>query len=277
MKKSLLLGARTVLTALAFATFGSVASAIDPAGLKILLDRSEKITVIDVRSATLFQRDHIPGAINVPASLVPEKKLPALGRVIVCDEGLGRDGAGTTAARDLNKKTGIMAEVLEGGFAGWQALLGATTKGRGVHPEELTLMAYDQLKKSNPEEVVLVDLRKPRPQTRQGVETNVPALPPLTDLTAEFPQTHVTKSPFDLPQVRQSSSGKVVAPVLVLIDDGDGSAQGVARTLRANGVTRVVILAGGESILARHGQSGLQRSGGSLSGPGTAITNPGSK
>lgn len=235
------------------------ARAIVPADLKKLLDSGENIVIIDVRNASLFKRDHIPNAINVPASLVPQKKLPPLGRVIVCDEGLARDSAATQALVALNAKPGIKAEILEGGFAAWQALRGDSTKGAGVHEEELVQMTYDQLKKADPAAVVLVDLRKPRAQVRQSDSGALPPAP-LTDLASEFPQAPVTKSPFNLPQTRQSSSS-AAPPALVLIDDGDGSAQATARILKANGITRVVILAGGESILARHGQPGLQRQG----------------
>ena len=49
-------------------------------------------------------------------------------------------------------------------------------------------------------------------------------------------------------------------PLLVLIDNGDGVAQTMARTLKANGLKRYVILTGGELILSRQGQAGLQRS-----------------
>jgi rhodanese-related sulfurtransferase len=38
----------------------------------------------------------------------------------------------------------------------------------------------------------------------------------------------------------------------------------MARTLRANGLKRVVILAGGEAALAREGKPGLQRLGTTL-------------
>jgi rhodanese-related sulfurtransferase len=246
------------------------ANAIDPAALQAALERGDKITVIDVRSTTVFQRDHIPGAINVPATLVPEKRLPRLGRVVVYDDGLGRDNAARTAVLELNKKPGIQAELLEGGFAAWQALNGLSTKAPGLHPEELHLISFDQLKKTKRDEMVLVDLRKPRRQIRQDADGDTPAPPPLTDLGAEFPGAPITKSPFNLPQARQSASGQPLpAPVLVLIDDGDGAAQEMARKLKANGMTRVVVLAGGELTLSRGGRPGLLRTGG-----GESLENP---
>jgi rhodanese-related sulfurtransferase len=237
--------------------------ALEPASLKARLDAGENITVIDVRSPVHYQRGHIPGAINIPAELVPEKKLPRVGQVVVCDDGLARDSAGLTAVSELNKKPGIQAVLLEGGYAAWEATHAPTTKARGLHPEDLHLISYDQLKKAGREQMVLIDLRRPRPQVRQSTTGSEIPQPPLTDLRQAFPNLPVTKSPFNLPQLRQSAPATPSAqPVLVLIDDGDGAAQEMARTLKANGVQRVVILAGGELILSRGGQPGLQRSGG---------------
>ena len=235
-------------------------AAMTPAELKKDLADGVKITVIDVRNTATFQKGHIPGAVNIPASLIPQKMLPPLGKVVVCDEGLGQTLAATAAA-ELNKKKGINAEALEGGFAGWEAYQGASTRESGLQHEELNLITYDQLKKAGPTDLVLVDLRKPRAQARQADGAAAP--PPLTDLGKEFPQTPVTRLPFDLPQLRQSESNGGVKPLLVLIDDGgaDNSALEMARVLKANGVRRVVILAGGEEILSRGGKPGLQRRG----------------
>ena len=52
-----------------------------------------------------------------------------------------------------------------------------------------------------------------------------------------------------------------VPALIILIDSADGTAQKRARALKAGGVRRYAILAGGELILARHGQPGLQRAG----------------
>jgi rhodanese-related sulfurtransferase len=103
---------------------------------------------------------------------------------------------------------------------------------------------------------VLVDLRKPpapsRPSLAAGV--NAPSRP-LTDLSLEFPGMRLAKS---VPE--KSSLAASGAPALViLIDSADGTAQAAARALKAGGVRRYAILAGGELILARHGQPGLQR------------------
>jgi len=259
---------------LACAVVGSAvtASAISPAAARKLLDSGEKITFIDVRLNVLFQKGHIPGAINVPAQLVPEKQLPPLGQVVVYDGGRGEDTASLAVAA-LNKKNGITAEVLDGGYAAWEMAQAATTKPRGVGPEEMPLITYAQLKNTKDSDVVLVDLRQSRPLAH--VAGNAATAPPLTDLQTEFPGATIVHSPFEASPHHASAAG-ATPPLLVLIDNGDGSAKNMARVLKANGNTRFVILAGGEQILSVHGQKGLQRIGSSVTirtSPGTSLTN----
>jgi rhodanese-related sulfurtransferase len=259
---------------------GGTALAVSPAEVQLLLAAGEKITFVDVRAKTLFQKGHVPGAINVPAALVPSKQLPPLGRVVVYDDGLGRDTA-TLAAAALNQKTGITAEVLEGGFATWESARATTTKAAGLKPEETPFITYADLSSVQGDDVVLVDLRKEPVQLRQDSAAQ-PAVPPepLTDLRQQFSKVRgITRSPFDLPQMRQASAGSPAPPLLVLIDNGDGAAQEMARKLKANGVTRFAILAGGEQIVARQGRSGLGRAASTIvvhhpSGGALTNTNP---
>jgi hypothetical protein len=75
-----------------------------------------------------------------------------------------------------------------------------------------------------------------------------------------------------LPQAIGNKAASGAAPILVLIDNGDGVAQKTARELRAQGNTRVVILAGGEMTIARQGERGSQRTGLSLENFNKAIT-----
>lgn len=226
------------------------------------IDAGEKLTLIDVRPNTLFKAGHIPGAINVPAMLASQKQLPPLGDVVVYDGGLGVETAAQTAVA-LNQKPGIKACVLEGGFAAWESLeRAATTKGAGLKPEETPFITYADLSKVQSDDVVLVDLRKESKQVRQSADAAADEAPePLTDLKKEFAKVRgVTRSAFDVPQSRQSASGSgSTTPLLVLIDNGDGTAQATARTLKANGVTRYVILAGGEPMIARKGRAGSGR------------------
>ena len=258
---------------------GAAALAVSPADVQRLIDAGEKITFVDVRSKVLFQNGHVPGAINVPAALVSSKQLPPLGRVVVYDDGLGRDTA-TAAMNALNKNTGITAEVLDGGFATWESARASTTKAAGMKPEETQFITYADLNEMQSDDVVLVDLRKETAQLRQASADAPPAAPPepLTDLRQQFTKVRgIMSSPFDLPQTRQSSTGSAAPPpMLVLIDNGDGAAQAMARKLKANGVTRFAILAGGEQILARKGQRGVGRTASTIvvhRPPGPSLTN----
>lgn len=240
------------------ATLGGAVHAASPDDLRQWLDQGEAVTVIDIRSAARFQAGHIPGAIHVSTTLLPHKSLPRLGRVVVCGEGLGFDPVdGAVAA--LNLKPGIVAEELIGGFAAWEDARGTTTQAPGVHPETLKQVTYQQLQQADFSKLVLVDLRQPPALARQSADVGA-APRPLTDLRSAFPQAVVSSSAFQLPQARQDAgSGTAAAPVLVLIDSDGTSAAETARILKANGRSRVVILAGGEGILARQGRPGLDR------------------
>ncbi len=239
------------------------AMAMTAAELAALLDEKAPVALIDVRDASLFQRGHIPNAINVPVRVMELKKLPPLGRVVVYGRGLGQEDM-QAALYFLNQKPGIDAELLEGGYAAWEMNRGTTTESAGLHEgDSVNVISYQGLQELHAADgdVVLVDLRTPPPLSRQGVDAeNQPV-----SLAEKFPGKAVVKSPFDVAGV--PGSGKLARqsdkplPLMVLIDDGDGKAQEMARVLRANGLQRVVVLAGGERILERDGAAGLQRMG----------------
>jgi rhodanese-related sulfurtransferase len=227
------------------------ASALSVTALQAELAKGDNLTVIDIRSPSDFAVEHIPGAINIPASLCPQKNLPPIGQVVVCGDGLGGDTAAAAAA--LAAKPGIKVEILAGGFAGWKTSQAMTTRGPGLKREKFNYISYAHLKASKKDGLVLYDLRK---QVRTGTKVV------LTDLNAEFPgakQTHLRA------EAVQSTGG--TPALIVLIDSGDGSAESEARLLRLSGNNSYVILAGGEQILSRHGQAGLQHNA-----AGAAIT-----
>ena len=135
------------------------------------------------------------------------------------------------------------------------------------------MITYQKLKAASPDDLVLVDLRTAPTASSPGRKSGEPAAP-LTDLRAEFPGAPVTKSAFSVPSTRKSGTpGAGGTPLLVLVDNGDGTAEQTARALKANGVTRFVILAGGEQTLARQGQPGLQRLGQTVEAP-ASVTLP---
>jgi len=228
------------------------ASGLSVADLQQQLTAGGKTTVIDIRNPLAYMQEHIPGAINIPAILCPRKNLPRLGSVAVYGDGLGNDAAETAAATALAQKPGINVEVLEGGFAAWKSSQGMTTRGPGFKREALNYITYAHLKTANADGLILVDLRKPAPAGAQA----------MTDLNVEFPGRRQAKSASE-----KAKSGSGAPPLLVLIDSGDGSAEAQARLLKAGGMHRYVILAGGEMILSRHGQGGLQRGA-----PGTGLS-----
>ncbi|MGA2863271.1 MAG: rhodanese-like domain-containing protein [Verrucomicrobiota bacterium] len=245
--------------------FGTAALAISPAQLQQKLAAREKLTVIDVRPTALFQQSHIPNAISIPASLAAQKQLPLLGQVVVYDGGLEADTAQAAAAA-LNQKPGISAQVLEGGFAAWETAQAATTEAGGLQRERVPSITYDRLKKMPGPDLVLVDLRQGAAGPMAQAKLKTASLP-LTDLKAEFPNARVTHSPFDAaagPKPNLAGAGQQ-PPLLVLIDSGDGAAERMARILKANGNKRFVVLIGGEAILARKGQPGLQRAASTFS------------
>lgn len=267
----------TICCCLCSAPFAGAATTVSPVEVQRAIDAGEKITFVDVRPTAVFKNGHIPGAINVPAALAPQKQLPPLGAVIVYDEGLGRESA-SEAADALAKKPGITARVLEGGFAAWESSRANTTKGPGLKPEETPFITYADLEKVQSDDVVLVDLRKEPKQVREGAGDLQSTTPPepLTDLRKEFTKVRgVTHSAFNVPQSRQAGTSANTKPLLILIDNGDGSAQATARQLKANGVTRFAILAGGEVAIARKGRPGSSRSSSTIviHRPGAGTTN----
>lgn len=222
---------------------GFTAPALTVSDLQQQLAGGARITLVDIRSPLAFAQEHIPGAINIPASLCPLKKLPPLGKVVVYGDGLGRENP-VAAAASLAAKPGLQADVLEGGFAAWKNTQALTTRGAGFKRESFNYISYEQLKRLKPEGAVLYDLRKPVPASA----------PALTDLKAEFPAMQQAKSRADA--VRHAADA---SSLMVLIDSGDGTSEQEARRLKLGGTHNYVILAGGELILARHGQAGLQQ------------------
>ena len=249
------------------------ALAITPEELQREVADGKAPTIIDVRTVEVFKAGHVPNSINIPATLVPQKSLPRLGRVVVYGDGFGDSEQKALAA--LNAKPGVQAELLEGGYSAWEAAQGTTTGNRGLNPEKLQYVTYQQLQDTT-SNVVLVDLRKEaKPKLgAASVKTgdNGNASVTLSDLTQAFPGKPITKSAHKPEgQLGAKSVGAANQPILVLIDNADGTAQETARQLRAQGNSRVVILAGGETTVARQGQRGLQRTGQSLENFNDAI------
>ena len=78
---------------------------IDSWDLKVALEAGERIVVIDARSPEAFQREHIPGAINIPHRTMSAESTSRLDRaaliVTYCD-GIGCNGSTKGAVNMLN-------------------------------------------------------------------------------------------------------------------------------------------------------------------------------
>lgn len=251
---------------------------ITAAELKEMIDHHEEITIIDVRGNSAYEEAHIPGAINIPAHLCPVKRLPPLGKVIVYGEGINMDST-LEAIDSLNKKPGIHAQMLEGGIEGWEAFNNPTTRESGMVEEKLAYISYQQMQTAlKNQDAVIVDLRRAKKETaskgrsRKGLPEGIDQ-DTLTDLSAEFPEARVIYSPFEEgtgEKVKDFSDDTPTAPRLkrqqssgsgfyILIDNGDGAAEDMARRMKASGIRSFAILAGGEEILKRKGNPGLER------------------
>jgi len=102
---------------------------IDPWDLSVLLSDGARILVIDARSAEAFEKEHIPGAINLPHRLMTELSTSGFDSdtlyVVYCD-GIGCN-ASTKGALNLSK-LGFDVRELIGGLDWWKRD-GHPTKG----------------------------------------------------------------------------------------------------------------------------------------------------
>jgi len=244
--------------------------------LKGLMGSNEEITLIDIRANAAYKKAHIPEAINIPARLCAIKQLPPVGRVIVYGDGLD-ESTTLDALNALNGKSGIQAEMLEGGFSRWEALNYPSTRKKGFEEDNPCYISYQKLEaivRSNPD-LVLLDLRKrKKKQVLQGephgnLQGGAAQGRAFTDLSREFSGVRVISQSLDTGRgdkrmgLARAGGLKVQdsnhLELYVLIDNGDGTAEEMARHLKAAGIKRFVILAGGEESLVRKGQPGLKK------------------
>ncbi|MGH9462258.1 MAG: rhodanese-like domain-containing protein [Vicinamibacteria bacterium] len=94
---------------------------IDSWDLKVALESGEKITVVDARSPQAFEREHFPGAINIPhRTMSPEttKSLDKNALVVTYCDGIGCN-ASTKGAVNM-VKLGFRVKELIGGLDWWK-------------------------------------------------------------------------------------------------------------------------------------------------------------
>jgi len=218
----------------------SPAFAITPHMLNEWIDNQKPVTIIDIRSTDQYQQSHIPGAINIPALICSSKKLPQLGTVVVYSDGLDSK-TDNQAINALNQKKGIQAELLIGGRSAWVANHYSVTGKAGMAREHLPYITYLQFEKmiASPSNITLLDIREP---SQQKKNLNV------TDLHKQYPDIRTIHSPFGHDQKKSTNT----EPLMVLIDNADGRSEKMAHQMKAAGIQRFVILAGGEQTLSRN-------------------------
>jgi rhodanese-related sulfurtransferase len=237
------------------------AQAITPEQLQQAQTAGEKLTVIDLRNESLYQKDHIPGAINVPEHIIATKRLPPVGRVVAYCDGLGTaDTAACVTA--LNAKAGIQAEALEGGFAAWKTFTTVSTGSGAISQSpEAPAITFEQLEKTAGQDVMLLDVRTKAPTARRRGEPD-----PLAQFQSQkLPKALSTRTAKSALDAVKGSEGKFTrAPsLIVVVDDDFATAEATAKQIKASGYHRVVVLAGGEEMIAREGRSGKSRTGSS--------------
>ncbi len=89
--------------------------------LKIALESGEKVLVVDARSPEAYQKEHIPGALNIPHRTMngeTTKNLDRTALVVTYCDGIGCN-ASTKGAMNMTK-LGFRVKELMGGLDWWK-------------------------------------------------------------------------------------------------------------------------------------------------------------
>jgi len=239
--------------------------------LRSLLDRKQAVTLVDMRRNPLYAAGHIPGAINIPYRMCATTRLPLSGRVVTYGDGVDAEAA--KAGAEGLRQRGISAEILEGGFLAWEELHLAHTGTKGVSQERFHYLTYGELVQASAanKDLVLVDLRakvgEPVPGAAAMVVTGKSESGGSDDLGEKFADVRKLslRPERGRPVNHRDAMGKLQGEkrarghqLYVLIDDSDGLSEKIARQLRAAGIRRIAILAGGDKALKRGGEPGLR-------------------
>jgi rhodanese-related sulfurtransferase len=111
---------------------------IDSWDLKVALESGENIAVIDARSSEAFQREHIPGAINIPhrtMSLETTQNIDKRTLVVTYCDGIGCNASTKGALNML--RLGFHVKELIGGLDWWKRD-GHKTHGGAVSDASVT-------------------------------------------------------------------------------------------------------------------------------------------
>jgi len=100
--------------------------------LQVALEAGENIVVVDARSPQAYQKEHIPGAINIPHRTMNQettKQIDKASLVVTYCDGIGCN-ASTKGALNMTK-LGFRVKELMGGLDWWNRD-GYKTEGSGV-------------------------------------------------------------------------------------------------------------------------------------------------
>lgn len=252
----------------------SAAVALSPAALQQRLAGDEPHALIDLRSGAAFNEAHLPGAMNMPLRGLNPRRLPSSRVLVFYADGLGRVDA-RTAAEQVSAQSG-RSDVywLRGGLAAWESAGQSSTRPDGFSTATVPAITYQNMVATEGRDLFVLDTRTEAPAEEPAPGTfglaSAPAGPQPTDLQVLLPQARVERpadAPTDAPGTFQlagdaaseSLDRQANGSLIVVVDDGDGSGAGLVRSLRAAGNRRVVLLAGGETILRHAGRPGLGR------------------
>lgn len=235
--------------------FAQHSYAITVESLSQKLKQGEKLTLIDIRINLIYQNGHIYNAINIPASIIEHKRLPPLGNVFVYGDGIDEEVV-ERAVEQLNRKPGINAESLDGGYTAWSSRKTVVHSKREVGISRTIHISYSKLHNlaQRPGSLILLDLRMGK--QLESLESHFPDIRIHDAVNAQ--RDDVSNSNAGRDKVNRgilAGIPKQNKKALILIDDGNGLSEKVAEKLHAAGVKRLAILTGGERALRTRGES----------------------
>lgn len=145
----------------------------EPEFIKYVMDSGQKdsFVLVDLRSPDKAKAEHIPGAVNLPASdlkavweAMPSDKKA---RIILYSDNMAE---AEKAMRALRVNTYDMVSVLVGGVKGWKAkgypvksnsLVAEVKYKKQLLPGRISVEEFKAIVKNNPADKVIVDLRRP--------------------------------------------------------------------------------------------------------------------
>ena len=216
------------------------------------LKSDNSVTVIDIRSPEEYKMSHIPSAINIPAKIIKMKRLPGFGKVVVYNNGIDVKQL-DDAVQLLNEKTGITANKLEGGFIKWQEKNNPKTGTSGLLRNSIIDIDYNRLRylSETSSDLIIVDLRKKSDKENILFENSFKNRKKITVLK-KFNNSKSKDKRF----IKLISKSKKQNPnsFFVLIDDGNGKSEKLARKLVSKGIKKVGVLTGGNYSLINKGK-----------------------